>query len=291
VVTDRIYSHKVYVAEENSDGTIELLGLITHYQPDLAVSMSGATEPVLLGTMITVGFEHFREGTDHLFFLTLVVLTVCVRRLRPLAAARRIAALTVAFTVGHSISLLLATLGWVVLPARLVETGIAVTIVAAAIHAIRPLITPRLEVLIALAFGLVHGFGFAGTLGDLALSGTRIVMPTLGFNLGLELAQLTALAVLAVPVWALTRRQVPVRILASGVGVLACGWIFERATGLPNPLEPVAAAIAATPERWALILLVCGVAVLATLRHHRPNTRPFATPVSDIVDSTSSRVS
>ncbi|WP_179220356.1 HupE/UreJ family protein [Rhodococcus sp. NCIMB 12038] len=267
IVTDRIYSHKVYVAEENSDGRMELLGLITHYQPELAVSVSDGTDPVSLGSMITVGFDHFREGTDHLFFLTLVVLTVCVRRLRPVAAARRIAALTVAFTVGHSLSLLLATLGWVALPGRLVETGIAVTIVAAAIHVMRPLVAPRLEVLITLGFGLVHGFGFAGTLNDLDLSGTQILLPTIGFNLGLELAQLAALALLAVPVWALSRREVHVRMLACGVGVLACGWIVERATGLPDPLEPVAAAVAATPELWALILLVCGVALLATLRH------------------------
>ncbi|MDH6290472.1 HupE/UreJ family protein [Rhodococcus opacus] len=273
IVTDQIYSHKVYVADKNADGTLDLLGLITHHQPDLTVAANGGADSVSLGSMITVGFTHFREGTDHLLFLTLVVLTVFARRLRPFDAARRIGALTVAFTAGHSLSLLLSTLGWVTLPSRLVETGIAVTIVAAAVHATRPLVAPRLELLITLVFGLVHGFGFAGTLGDLSLDGARIVLPTLGFNIGLELAQLAALALLAVPIWALTRREGASRLLTCLIGVLACGWIVERATGMPNPVEPVATAIAATPERWALILLVGGAAVLGSLRRGRRGER------------------
>ena len=100
------------------------------------------------------------------------------------------------------------------------------------------------------------------------------MLPTLGFNVGLELAQLAALALLAVPIWALTRREGASWLLACLIGVLACGWIVERATGMPNPVEPVATAIAATPERWALILLVGGAAVLGSLRRGRRGERP-----------------
>ena len=272
IVTDQIYSHKVYVADKNADGTLDLLGLITHYQPDLTVAANGGADSVSLGSMITVGFTHFREGTDHLLFLTLVVLTVFARRLGPFDAARRIGALTVAFTAGHSLSLLLSTLGWVTLPSRLVETGIAVTIVAAAVHATRPLVAPRLELLITLIFGLIRGsvrrhprrsaarwgsyrVADAGVQHRSRTRATRRLGSVGRADLGADPAR-RRLAVARLPDRCSRMRR-----------------IVERATGMPNPVEPVATAIAATPERWALILLVGGAAVLGSLRRGRRGER------------------
>lgn len=97
----------------------------------------------------------------------MIALGAARRRTGPASTARRLAALTITFTVGHSLSLALAMLGVVVLPARLVETVIALTIVVAAVHAVRPSLPVPFEVALTGVFGLVHKFGFAGTLADL----------------------------------------------------------------------------------------------------------------------------
>jgi HupE / UreJ protein len=155
------------------------VGLINHTDPVLELSVQ-APAPAT-SSLFGVGFDHFREGPDHLLFLALIALRVARRRAGPAATARRLAALTVTFTVGHSASLALAALGLVSAPTRLVETAIAVTIVLAAVHAVRPLAPARAEIAVTGAFGLIHGFGFASTLTDLSLTGSGLVLPLLAF--------------------------------------------------------------------------------------------------------------
>lgn len=112
------------------------------------------------------------------------------------------------FTIAHSITLVLAALEWIVLPATVVEPLIAASIMWVGIENLLRGDTPPLRAPLCFAFGLVHGFGFAGALRELGLgqSGTPIALPLLGFNLGVEAGQLLVVAVV-LPALLLLRKQ------------------------------------------------------------------------------------
>jgi HupE/UreJ protein len=268
-VTDIDYSHKVYVSE-NVDGTTGLAGTITHYQPELPLPLhTPAADPVSFPEMLTTGFQHFRDGTDHQLFLCLVALGAARRRQRPAATVRRLALLTLGFTTGHSISLALAALGWVTLPSRWVETAIAATIAIGAVHAARPALPARVQLAVTVCFGLVHGFGFAGTLKGLSLHGAGLITPLLGFNLGLEAAQLAALALVVIPLWLIARSAAATVALATAIAAIAISWMLQRALGIGNPIDRFISTALGTPERLALVLLAGSLFVLAFQRRTR----------------------
>src|SRR5206468_3636291 len=139
---------------------------------------------------------------DHLLFLLALLLPapliVFGSRLAGFAGVRRsvlrILKIVTAFTIGHSITLALATLGLVRVPSRPIEVLIAVSILVSAIHALRPLF-PGKEAGIAAFFGLIHGLAFAATLGELGLGRWERVAGILAFNLGIETMQLVVVAV------------------------------------------------------------------------------------------------
>lgn len=143
------------------------------------------------------GVWHIWIGFDHiLFLLTLLLPAVLERRdgqwrmvteFRP--ALVNVLKIVTAFTVAHSITLTLATLGVVELSSRWVESAIAVSVILAALNNLYPLITKKLW-MIAFAFGLIHGFGFASVLADLDLPRQALLLALVGFNLGVEVGQL-----------------------------------------------------------------------------------------------------
>lgn len=192
----------------------------------------------VLGTFaafVARGFAHLWHGADHLAFALAVML---------LARSRRatIAALS-AFTLGHSATLVAATLGWLRIPAAWAELGIAASLVLVAFELAvdRPrLRTGPLSLGCVLA-GLLHGLGFATALldadgGAAALDG-RLAPALAGFNLGIELGQLL-LVLLAVLLFVGLRRagaRPPVGArawLGHGLGMLACAWCIARALAL-----------------------------------------------------------
>ncbi len=150
-------------------------------------------------------------------------------------ALREVVKLVTAFTIAHSITLGLAAAGVVALPARLVETAIAASLVLAALNNLWPLITRRVW-LVAFGFGLIHGFGFASVLGDLGLPRHALLPALLGFNLGVEAGQL--LIVLAIMPAAFWLRQswlyerVALQLGSLAIGALASLWLIERAFGI-----------------------------------------------------------
>lgn len=135
-----------------------------------------------------------------------------------------------AFALGHPTTLVLGALGCVHLPSRVVESGIALSVLVSAVHAIRPLVR-RGEVLIAASFGLLHGLSFATLLGQLDLSRSNLVITLLGFNLGIEIAQLLVVA-LVMPFFKLLARTTIYPFLRTSTATLgaivALGWFAER---------------------------------------------------------------
>jgi hypothetical protein len=216
-------------------------------------------------SMVNLGVEHIAEGTDHLMFLLTLLLpaTLLVNRKRWAEAGStryslvRIIKIVTAFTIGHSITLLLGATGITDFPAQPIEILIAVSIFISAIHAIKP-IFPGREMFIAAAFGLIHGMAFATTLVDLNLDAGRMALSILGFNLGIELMQLLVVAV-TMPWLIILSRSLAiytyVRIIgATFAATAAIGWIIERVTSKPNLISTFVLQVADC-AKWLIVLL------------------------------------
>jgi len=195
-------------------------------------------------SMVKLGMQHIKEGTDHLLFLLVLLLpaTLVVNRKKwggfggVKYSVVGLLKIVTAFTIGHSITLLIGALGWLHLPSQLVEVLIAFSILISAIHAIYPLF-PGKEVYVAAGFGLVHGLAFASILVNLNLDTSAMVLSILGFNIGIELMQLFVIGI-TVP-WIILLSQSSTynyvrNLLAVLAGIAALAWISERITGHSN---------------------------------------------------------
>lgn len=191
------------------------------------------------GDYVRHGVWHIWIGFDHiLFLLSLLLPAVLVYRGRRWegrttfrAAAIDVLKIVTAFTLAHSITLTLATLGVVALPSRLVESAIAASVALAALNNVWPLFHGR-RALVAFAFGLIHGFGFASVLLDLGLPKAALLLSLVGFNVGVELGQL-AIVLLFLPLAYLARNTALYRRGVLGLGsclivLVALAWLVER---------------------------------------------------------------
>jgi hypothetical protein len=147
-----------------------------------------------------------------------------------------VAKVVTAFTVAHSITLSLAALSVVVLPSRLVESGIALSVLLAALNNLHPVVANG-RWIAAFGFGLLHGFGFAGALHDLGLPAGSLALSLFGFNLGVEAGQL-AIVVVFLPLAFLLRSTWAYRrmLFAGGsvaIAAIAVVWLVERAFDMP----------------------------------------------------------
>ena len=176
-----------------------------------------------------LGVEHILFGVDHLLFVTGLVLIV--RRI-----GRLVKTIT-AFTVAHSLTLALATLGFVHVPPAPVEATIALSIVFLARELVRLRrrevgLTARYPWVVAFTFGLLHGFGFAGALAEVGLPEHDIPLALLLFNLGVEAGQLIFVGALLVLREGLRRAgRVPAALAgtpAYGIGAAAGFWLIAR---------------------------------------------------------------
>lgn len=186
------------------------------------------------------GIWHIWIGFDHiLFLLSLLLPAVLVFNAGKWQAASgfKSAAIDVlkivtAFTVAHSITLSLAALNVLALPSRLIESAIAASVILAALNNLFPLFQGR-RWIVAFAFGLIHGFGFASVLADLGLPQSALMLALLGFNLGVEIGQLIIVAGFLPLAYLLRRHWLYQRaILQVGSGLIiliALVWFIERA--------------------------------------------------------------
>jgi hypothetical protein len=176
---------------------------------------------------VELGFRHILDGADHLLFLLCLVL--------PFRNVRALVLIATAFTAGHSMTLIAAALGYApqgLWFPPLVETLIAATILYTALENIIGCKLQR-RWMVAFAFGLVHGLGFAfGLQASLQLAGEHLVAALLAFNVGIEIGQLAVLAV-AVPVLTLVLKRVPnerlaIVIASAFIAHTAWHWMLER---------------------------------------------------------------
>lgn len=173
-------------------------------------------------TYLRIGAEHMLFGWDHLLFVLGLLLLTPVRQLLWVITA---------FTLGHSITLAVVALGLFALSSGPVELLIALSILFLAIEVVRKQqgktsITIRKPWLIALAFGLLHGLGFAGALAEIGLPAGSEILALLLFNLGVELGQIMFVAMLLLIIWCLRKISIdqmkwverPALYLVGGLG-------------------------------------------------------------------------
>ncbi|APW37071.1 hypothetical protein RD110_07570 [Rhodoferax koreense] len=218
---------------------------IRHAKPEggAPVAAGAHTGPATLWAYLNLGVHHLLEGYDHLAFLLALVLPLrlALGRRAPretdLQAARHAAnwwallRTVTAFTVGHSITLILATLGLTSASPAWVEPAIAVTIAITALLNIFPVRHVRTDVL-ALLFGMVHGYGFASLLTEAAAPAGLLPWALAGFNLGVECGQLLAVAGWVLMSQVVQRQPWHGRVVVRGgswlLVLVAAFWFWER---------------------------------------------------------------
>ncbi|WP_367325805.1 HupE/UreJ family protein [Streptomyces sp. HUAS ZL42] len=174
------------------------------------------------GRFVSMGLKHILFGVDHVLFLVLLLLGA--------GGWRSVVRLATSFTLAHSVTLALAVLGWVDVPAQIVEPLIALSIVYVAVeHIARG--ESRHRTLVVFGFGLLHGLGFAGALNFTDHFSGHLLVSLLSFNLGIELGQLT-IVLLVFPLLLLARRYSWSKTAHAGaaavVGAIGFVWLVER---------------------------------------------------------------
>jgi hypothetical protein len=181
------------------------------------------------GAYIVMGAEHIWLGIDHLLFVLALLMLV--------RSTKKLLWTITAFTVGHSITLSLVSLGYMDYPVALVEFTIALSILVLAIELSRPEQGKHwisdYSWLVAISFGLLHGMGFAGALREVGLPAGDIPLALFSFNVGIELGQVAFVLVCLGAAALLARTIQPVMapgrwIVIYAIGSLSAFWCIER---------------------------------------------------------------
>lgn len=219
----------ILVRLARADGTEQLERLSPAEPVFVATPSPGPWEVITSYTWL--GVEHILLGIDHLLFVAALVMLV--------RGKRQLLLTITAFTIAHSITLALATLGLLDVPGPPVEAIIALSIMFVAIeilhrHQGHPSLASQKPWLVAFSFGLLHGLGFAGALAEVGLPENSIPLALLFFNIGVEIGQLLFVGVLLAGAALVRRLAGPVdprwsvALPAYAIGGLASFWLVER---------------------------------------------------------------
>lgn len=257
VILYQVASHKTLIAVKqdwqqgiiHEDSTMQQMGVIewdviNNKLHPFQVSLQQGSFWKGFKNMVSLGISHIKEGTDHvLFVLTLLLpamLLVKNKRWGQFIGNKssliNLLKITTAFTIGHSLTLLLGSIQWLNFPSKPIEILIAISILISAFHAFRP-IYPKKEILIAGCFGLIHGLAFAKTLTDLQLSTKQMILSIFGFNVGIELMQIFIILLIFPFLLILSKTRYYSLIRQTGsiiMMLLAFAWMIERIQEKPN---------------------------------------------------------
>jgi hydrogenase/urease accessory protein HupE len=221
----------VLVRVNSFDGESQTL-LLKPENPSFTVA---AAQPALevAWAYTRLGIEHILSGIDHLLFVLGLMLLVN-------GIAQLVKTIT-AFTLAHSITLAMAALGYVNVPQAPIEAVIALSILFLATELAnrdgrQPDLTERIPWVVALSFGLLHGFGFAGALNEVGLPESAIPLALFTFNVGVEIGQLMFVFVVLGLLWILQQSRVrwpawSTQLPAYAIGSVAAFWCIQRVAG------------------------------------------------------------
>lgn len=289
VINHEVMTHTVLVFARNdwengvSAQQPALLGTVRWLTTGIDVDRAAGSFWTGFVGVFRLGMQHIAEGTDHLLFLLALLLPAPLLRGRDEQGAPwwggyggaryafvRLARLVTAFTIGHSLTLIVGAVAPVTIPTRPVEVAIALSIFVSALHAWRPLLHGR-EAWVAAGFGLVHGLAFSQVIAGGGLDGWHKAAAVLGFNLGIEAVQLLVVAVTApwLILLAKSGRYTPVRIAgAAFAAVASLAWALERVSGQTNPVSSLLEGLLAIAP-WMLVALA--LLAVAAISVRKPN--------------------
>ena len=221
---DESHTQFVRLAPPDDPGNVQHEGVLTASEKTFQVEnieMEGTPWLERSLAFLKLGVEHLITGFDHILFLLTVIIG-----LRFMASIKAVTS----FTVAHSLTMALAFLGTISLPASIVEPLIALTVIYVAIENIVRKEIPRRWIW-TFVFGLIHGLGFVGALKVITVSQSELILSLVSFNIGIELGQ-----ILVVAVAMLLFRQIHKyswrlrfeRIFSGGVALLGIFWLGQR---------------------------------------------------------------
>jgi hypothetical protein len=222
-------AHRAYFSVE--DARVVHAGVLRADRRSVTLDIHEFRVLRIVGELAAEGARHIWGGLDHILFLLALLLPApllrrdgaWVPRAGLASTARELLKVVTAFTVAHSVTLGLSFAGLVLLPSRLVEVTIALSVFAAAWNNLRPFMPGRAWAM-ALGFGLVHGLGFAGALRNLSLPPRAHGLALAAFNVGVELGQM-AIVVPVLPLLYLGSRRPFYARYVMGAGSLAVAWL------------------------------------------------------------------
>jgi hydrogenase/urease accessory protein HupE len=194
--------------------------------PSEAAKRAGSAQGSSFMSFLKLGVEHILTGYDHLLFLCGLLL-VC-RRFSTMAA------IVTCFTLAHSITLALAALDLVNISGRIVEPLIAASILFVGLENLLRREEPKWRWALTFAFGLIHGFGFAGVLKEVGLgsAGGALIVPLFSFNMGVELGQMAVTAIVLPLLWWLRRfpayERYGMQAISAVIALIGAYWLVER---------------------------------------------------------------
>lgn len=257
VILHQVVTHEILVAVRNDwqtgiyeENAVQLgvisLDIPTNTIKPFQVNCGTGSDWQGFVSIFNLGMSHIKEGTDHLLFLLVLLipapLLVINRRwasyIGTKKSAWKLLKIITAFTIGHSVTLLLGTIGWIPFSSQFIEILIAFSILISAIHAIFPLFYNK-EIYIAAGFGLIHGLAFSNTLSNMPLTAAQMAWSILGFNLGIEAMQLFIMmlilpALLLICHFDIHKYQYLRNIAATIAMTAALAWLLERTSNAPN---------------------------------------------------------
>jgi hydrogenase/urease accessory protein HupE len=230
---DRLpFGHRQYFALVNAAGATLAEKLLGGDNDSIDVRLPAALATVAtppshpFSEFLVMGIKHILTGYDHLLFLFALLLG-CKK-------ISSVVKIITAFTIAHSLSLALATLGWVEIPSRIIEPFIAATIVYVGIENVFRGQTVHHRVWLTFGFGLVHGFGFAGALREMGVgsNGSAVAIPLVAFNSGVEIGQMLVASLILPILWRVKDKpQFAVRwapACSALVAVAGAFWFVQR---------------------------------------------------------------
>lgn len=272
----------ILIGNDHAGGIIRddrrLIGAVRQDRQSISIDRGAPSRLAAFHAAFRLGVKHIAEGTDHLLFLLSLLLPAPLLAAgrtwgqpRPIKGALwKLAGTITAFTIGHSLTLIVAALGRWSLPAPPVEIAIALSILIAAIHAIRPIFAGR-EAWVAAGFGLIHGLAFATLIGDAGVGDSDRIVAIAGFNIGIEAVQLMVAALAMTPLLLIAPTPAYRWVRIGGglfAAVAALGWIAERAAALPNPIASAMPMLAShVIWIWAALVMVAAIVRLPAARN------------------------
>jgi hypothetical protein len=248
VIVHQLVTHKILVSVDqdwsngiNSEHQQEIGIIKTDVKSNtvlpLEVNLEAGNRWKGFKAMFAFGMQHIREGLDHiLFLLTLLLVAPLIIQDRNWSdfqgfryTIKRFLTISLAFTLGHSIMLLIGSFDLVPFNVQYIEVFIAISILISSVHCIYPLFAQK-ESLIAAGFGLIHGLAFSLSISSMGLGWKSKLISILGFNLGIEAMQLIIMLIffpiLLLSKWKIYR--VTRLVFASMVVAISLVWIVER---------------------------------------------------------------